>query len=111
MNCWEYFNCGKELGGHSTDIFGVCPAATESLIHGLHGGKNGGRSCWAIKGTTCFDKVSGDFNDKKDQCLKCEFHKKVLLEELDNGYRPPHEIEAIIQMQNLSSLSRAKVSG
>ena len=74
MNCWEVKKCGREPGGAKANEFGVCPAATETKINGINGGKNGGRACWAIAGTLCGGKVQGTFASKLSNCITCEFY-------------------------------------
>ena len=48
INCWEYWGCGRESGGVNAIEEGVCPAARETRLDGVHGGRNGGRACWAV---------------------------------------------------------------
>ncbi len=81
MNCWEFKNCGREPGGKNVGALGVCPAATDSRLHGVHGGKNGGRTCWVIAGTLCEGKVQGTFGVKYKNCEQCDFYKKIRQEE------------------------------
>ena len=77
LNCWEYMKCSRENGGEKAEEFGVCPAVTETRVDGVHGGKNGGRSCWAITDTLCDDKVQGTWVSKFQNCLFCGFYNKV----------------------------------
>lgn len=81
QNCWEYKNCGREIGGSKVSELGVCPAAIEKRTNGIHGGKNGGRVCWAISGSLCGGKVQGTFASKMNNCMVCEFYKFVFKEE------------------------------
>lgn len=81
QNCWEHMKCGREPGGSRVKKLGVCPAALEARADGINCGKNGGRACWAIAGTFCEGKVQGAFAQKLCNCIKCEFYKKVVLEE------------------------------
>jgi len=81
QNCWEFMKCGREPGGSRVKKLGVCPAALELRADGINCGKNGGRACWAIAGTFCQGKVQGTFAQKLCNCIKCEFYKKVVLEE------------------------------
>lgn len=60
---------------------GVCIAAVEIKADGLNGGKNAGRTCWAVAGTLCEGKVQGTFALKIKNCLYCDFYKLVLREE------------------------------
>lgn len=84
QNCWEYKNCGRQPGGAKAAELGICPAAVEERTHGVNGGKNGGRACWAITGTLCGGKVQGIFAQKLSNCLKCEFYQLVGMEEGQN---------------------------
>jgi len=81
LNCWEFKQCGRNPGGAKVAELGVCPAATESRTEGMHGGKMGGRACWAIAGTFCGGKQQGSFVSKLTTCLECNFHETVLQEE------------------------------
>ncbi len=81
LNCWEVKKCGREPGGEKIHEMGVCPSATHARANGIHGGKNGGRVCWAIAGTFCGGKVQGIFSDKIQNCINCEFYKAVRKEE------------------------------
>lgn len=77
QNCWEYEKCGREPRGHNAMILGVCPAATETRLHGVHDGINAGRACWVVAGTMCGGKVQGVFAQKYATCQECDFYKKV----------------------------------
>lgn len=81
QNCWEFKNCGRESGGNKVAEMGVCPAATELSINGIHSGKNAGRACWAVTGTLCGNKIQGTFASKLSNCLGCDFYKIVSNEE------------------------------
>jgi hypothetical protein len=80
-NCWEHKLCGREPGGQNVFILGVCPAAVEESLGGMHGGKNGGRSCWVVAGTLCGGEVQGSFAAKFDSCEQCDFYQVVKKEE------------------------------
>lgn len=80
-NCWETKACGREPGGGRVAEFGVCPAAAETRTHGMNGGRNGGRVCWAIAGTLCGDRVQGSFATKLANCKACPFYEAVRVEE------------------------------
>jgi hypothetical protein len=77
-NCWEVMDCGR--GPDNTHVE-LCPAANASTLHGVHGGLNGGRSCWVVAGTLCNGEVSGTFAKKMDNCLICPFYRQVREEE------------------------------
>jgi hypothetical protein len=81
QNCWEVKKCGREVGGAKSVELGVCPAATAKLMHGVHGGINGGRSCWVVKATLCGGTVQGGFGEKFKNCQECAFYKMVKSEE------------------------------
>ncbi len=87
-NCWDYFSCGKEIGGKNIEKFGVCPVSIEKKLDKIHNGKNAGRSCWVVAETFCGEKLQGNFVNKVKRCLKCEFYKKVFVEESKNFVYP-----------------------
>ncbi len=81
VNCWQYKSCGREPGGAHADRFGVCPAATDTRLDGVHGGKNAGRACWVIAGsfTTNVGEVARAKASK--DCVTCDFYNSVQHEE------------------------------
>lgn len=81
LNCWEFERCGRQPSGDKAHEFGVCPASTERRVHGVNGGINAGRACWAIAGTFCRGKTQGSVAEKIGTCLKCDFYKLVMSEE------------------------------
>lgn len=86
QNCWEYKNCGREPGGKNVEGKGICPAAIQTKVDEIHGGKNAGRCCWAIAGTFCDGEIQADIREKQDNCLKCSFYQSVWHEEQHKGY-------------------------
>ena len=80
-NCWEFKNCGRQVGGEKATELGICPAATEERLDGVHDGKKGGRACWVIAGTICRGEVQGTFAKKFEACEKCDFYTQVRNEE------------------------------
>jgi len=100
INCWEFSKCGRESGGRNVEELGPCPAATLHELEGVNGGKNGGRSCWALTSTLCHGKIQGSMADKLTQCLECEFRQQVVLEEkLD--FKSSKYILSILQSNGL----------
>lgn len=85
MNCWEYKKCGREAEGVNAQKLGVCPAYSTEKYHGVHGGKNAGRTCWVVAGTYCGGTVSGTFALKQLSCFDCDFYKLVRQEERSKG--------------------------
>ena len=81
-NCWEYKECDREPGGDKVEELGICPAATEKRLDGVHGGRNAGRACWVIAGTFCGGEVQGSYANKYPSCMDCDFFKLVIHEEL-----------------------------
>ena len=77
MNCWDFFECGREPCGKKVTELGECPAAANSDLDGINDGENGGRSCWAVAGTMCGGEVQGTYAQKLGNCLKCDFHAFV----------------------------------
>ena len=104
LNCWEFEKCGREPCGTKIHEHGVCPAAIESSAHGINGGTNGGRICWAIAGTLCNEKVKGTFANEKPSCLSCDFFILVNKEEDANAY----EILTPIQLNELRKKRKKK---
>ncbi|MBI3986886.1 MAG: hypothetical protein HY343_08210 [Lentisphaerae bacterium] len=84
MNCWENKKCGREPGGAKTAELGVCAAATDTRLNGIHDGKNAGRACWVVSGTLCGGKVQGTYANKLGNCATCLFYKVVRMEEGKN---------------------------
>ena len=84
QNCWKFKDCGREFNGTKSKIMGVCHAARERRLSGIHGGLNGGRACWAVVGTLCGGLVQGIFASKLTTCKECDFFKVVSSEEGDN---------------------------
>ncbi|MGC2061527.1 MAG: hypothetical protein WA610_01015 [Thermodesulfovibrionales bacterium] len=80
-NCWEYKKCGRETGGEHVTELGICPAAEEGRLDGIHSGKNAGRSCWIVAGTLCQGNVQGSFAQKYQSCEQCDFYRIVKEEE------------------------------
>lgn len=80
-NCWEVMKCGREPGGEKAKEHGVCPAATDERLAGVHGGKNAGRACWVVAGTFCEGLVQGTFAQKYRDCTTCKFYRQVKREE------------------------------
>lgn len=87
VNCWEYMKCGREPGGVNTGEYGICPASTERLFEGVHGGINGGRVCWVIRSTTCDGHANNDFFKKLTFCADCVFYDLVKREE-EHDFEP-----------------------
>ena len=83
VNCWEFKKCGREPGGSKAKELGICQAAEDKTLDGVHGGKNAGRSCWAVCGTLCGGKVQGTYAEKLGNCLQCDFYKVVFTEAAD----------------------------
>ena len=84
LNCWEFKRCGRQPQGEKTGDLGVCPAATDDRLDGEHDGVNAGRACWIVAGTFCNGVVQGSFAQKMDNCIECEFYKKVKEDEGSN---------------------------
>jgi hypothetical protein len=81
LNCWEFHKCGRQPGGDEVSERGVCPAAVERKLNGVHGGINAGRACWVVGGTFCYGRVQESFAKKYDGCMQCDFYHKVKDEE------------------------------
>lgn len=83
LNCWEMVGCGRDGEGRNVDTLGTCPVTTETRLHGVNRGINGGRACWALPrepDPTCPSKpLPGLF--RKGHCLRCPFLLRVEKEE------------------------------
>jgi rubrerythrin len=80
-NCWEFKRCGRQPTGTYEHGLGVCPAAVEQRLDGMHGGVNAGRACWVVAGTMCGGEIQGTFAHKFRDCRKCDFYNGVREEE------------------------------
>ena len=85
LNCWEVLKCGLQPGTAKAKKYGACIAATEEALNGINSGKNGGRACWALLGTLCYEgsvpKKQKTYSQKLSRCLKCRFFELVAIEE------------------------------
>ncbi|MDD5134640.1 MAG: hypothetical protein PHP01_04455 [Phycisphaerae bacterium] len=81
INCWEFFECGKEPGGAKTAETGVCPAAESTEHNGKNGGINGGRYCWKVPDTLCDTNTEGNKPERMLKCFSCRFFIRVQDEE------------------------------
>lgn len=88
QNCWEFKQCGREMGGAKAAELGVCPAATTASLDGIHEGRNGGRSCWAVIGTFCDGETQPTYTAKLRSCIGCEFRSVVEHEERSGLMQP-----------------------
>ncbi len=86
VNCWEFFDCGREPGGRNVHEFGICPAATFEPADNFCGGKNGGRACVYITGTFCGGTLQGTYKDKLKDCVSCDFYHDLQKEEGHNFF-------------------------
>ena len=81
-NCWEFQGCGREKGGSRAKELGVCPAAEETRLDGVHQGRNAGRSCWMVPGTLCDAVVDRPRQSAgMGTCTECDFYRLVREEE------------------------------
>lgn len=81
LNCWEFNLCGREPGGAKAGELGICPAASESSLDGIHRGDNSGRACWAVAGTLSNNPASCGCVEKFGNCGNCDFFRQVVSEE------------------------------
>jgi len=77
QNCWEYMGIGREPGGGEVDDQGICSAATAEMFDGVNHGKNAGRCCWIVAGTSCKEGVQGTLAQRLRDCLTCPFFLQV----------------------------------
>ncbi len=100
-NCWEYLNCGRGPGANAGQPWGPCPAASERRAHGVNGGRNGGRACWALAGSFSGRGVCGTLAAKISDCMDCSFFGLVGSEE-GSDYMGAKAIFARIHMHHPS---------
>jgi len=81
LNCWEFKKCGRQPQGFHVHDLGVCPAAVEERLDGIHDGTNAGRSCWVVSGTYCKGEVQGSYAKKMGSCEQCDFYQHVWSDE------------------------------
>ena len=95
MNCWEFQDCGRELGGKKTNELGACPASEESKLNGINDGKNAGRACWALAGTHCSGEIQGTYAQKLGTCLNCDFFTFVREQQKDHFVASKHILKML----------------
>ncbi len=105
QNCWEHKGCGREPGGRNAAALGECSAAAEKRAHGLNGGRNGGRACWALVGTFCRGEATGTFAARHLDCMACGFFQQVGREE-GADYAGAKAIFARIHMHSAAPAQR-----
>lgn len=81
LNCWDYFKCGREIGGTNSIELGVCPASFSGDFQGVNGGIYSGRFCWTVERTLCNDQIQGGLDEKLLNCINCSFFKLVNFDE------------------------------
>lgn len=106
-NCWTFMQCGREPGGKNTAELGVCPAAANALPDGINGGVNGGRICWAVRGTMCWESLPGGSGDRHPKCGNCEFRR--LVEEEEGAARLCDEAEVDFDMLPIRVNARVQI--
>lgn len=79
LNCWEFKNCGREVGGLMSDVLGECPVARAMRYDGLNGGKAGGRVCWMVSDGVA--RREPNWLGRHRCCHTCDFYRRVLFEE------------------------------
>jgi hypothetical protein len=113
QNCWEFKKCGRQPGGNKVAELGICPATVYADLHGAHGGKNAGRSCWAIAGSLCGGKIQGTYAQKLHNCWRCEFMNLVKKEEEPSKIGFSHTrlgMDKSIEKQNAEKSSSAELA-
>lgn len=81
LNCWEFMECGRGIGGAKADELGICPAAMNFTHNGENGGSSAGRICWKVVGTFCGGSIQGMTAVKMMNCSQCGFFLLVRQEE------------------------------
>jgi len=77
LNCWEFFNCGREAGGEKVHELGICPAAIFDPADGFLDGNNAGKACAYVAGTFCSGTIQGTAREKEKNCAACEFYNAL----------------------------------
>lgn len=72
--------CGRQPGGEMAEEF-ICPAATNTRLHGKNNGTNAGRACWQVAGSFCREQARDIHIRDIENCLKCDFFWLVVKEE------------------------------
>lgn len=108
MNCWEFFECGREPNGKKVKEFGVCPAANCTELNTVNDGNNGGRCCWAIAGTYCGGKAQGTYAQKLGDCLKCDFHTFVRHQQREGYVKTRQILDIMAGKISVSCIRRAE---
>lgn len=96
LNCWEFKKCGRQPQGAKVGELGLCRAASEDSLDGVHDGTNAGRCCWVVGGTLCKGEVQGTFAQKFRNCEQCDFYQLVRHEE-QGGFRLSAVLLAIMR--------------
>lgn len=96
QNCWEFYGCTISkrrtlLGRRKT-----CPAYRETRLHGIHGGKNGGRACWIAAAPFCRLHMEKTRGRAWMTCQACDFYRMVQNEEGVHHIIPQEILEALI---------------
>ena len=109
LNCWESLKCGEGPGSARP-----CPAVADTSSHGINGGRNGGRLCWAVAGTLAgTDKLATCA--QQGPCANCDFFQLVKSEEgqsfqllkLARGVISPRQLQQTIsQVESLMAIHR-----
>ena len=84
LNCWQFKKCGREPNGSKVHELGICPAAVEKRLDGIHSGTNAGRACWVCSATLCKNEIQGSFAAKYASCTACDFYLNIREEEFPN---------------------------
>ena len=105
-NCWEFLECGREPGGDKADELGVCPAAVEAKLDGVHGGRNAGRSCWVVVATLCNDEMQGTLATKYRNCMACPFYLSVERDE-ERKLQEPGALISLLRGDSVPETHRA----
>lgn len=80
INCWEYWKCGREIGGTREQEMGACPVVKNYTHSGRNSGRVGGRICWEVFETFCH-LLDGTHAKELMNCMQCDFFILVKSEE------------------------------
>jgi hypothetical protein len=86
--------CGRGPDDARPEGVEACRAATERLLDGMNGGRNGGRSCWAVVGSFAMDRHECGNADEL-ACIYCDFFRSVVRDELPHLELSPAILERL----------------
>jgi len=108
INCWEFHGCDVEPISDYVIDFRVCAATWTEEMHGVHGGKNAGRACWAVVGSMCGLHNSDRTCMHAATCEECDFYKLVREEEGD-AFIPVEVLREMYETGETETIARRNI--